>query len=192
MPNVNTMSDHPKLFKQLALEVIDGISLDAAKIHTDGSKGETNTTGSGVLIEIPGVSSNCREKMLTMLLSLEWSTFCNVWGFPVRRLLHPPAVLRLCTDLWTHGSGLVSLDQNQFETSGTIIRKACQVHQTALTSTQNRYLELSARRLRQITAPQLAHDFVAMSGRRISRQTSLKASCRRIVDTTRMWACSFQ
>ncbi|GFY23661.1 uncharacterized protein TNCV_2788941 [Trichonephila clavipes] len=32
-------------------------------------------------------------------------------GFPVRRLLHPPAVLRLCTDLWTHGSGLVSLDQ---------------------------------------------------------------------------------
>ncbi|GFY15518.1 uncharacterized protein TNCV_1573291 [Trichonephila clavipes] len=38
-------------------------------------------------------------------------TFCNVWGFPVRRLLHPPAVLRLCTDLWTHGSGLVSLDQ---------------------------------------------------------------------------------
>ncbi|PRD36122.1 UNVERIFIED_CONTAM: hypothetical protein NCL1_09596 [Trichonephila clavipes] len=38
-------------------------------------------------------------------------TFCNVWGFPVRRLLHSPAVLRLCTDLWTHGSGLVSLDQ---------------------------------------------------------------------------------
>ncbi|GFU25332.1 transposable element Tcb2 transposase [Trichonephila clavipes] len=42
----------------------------------------------------------------------------------------------------------------------------------------NRYLELSARRLRQITAPQLAHDFAAMSGRRISRQTSLKSSCR--------------
>ncbi|GFT82211.1 uncharacterized protein TNCV_3700231 [Trichonephila clavipes] len=39
------------------------------------------------------------------------STFCNVWGFPVRRLLHPPAVLRLCTNLWTHGSGLVKLDQ---------------------------------------------------------------------------------
>ncbi|GFW56846.1 RNase H domain-containing protein [Trichonephila clavipes] len=42
-------------------------------------------------------------------------TFCNVWGFPVRRLLRdcciPPAVLRLCTDLWTHGYGLVSLDQ---------------------------------------------------------------------------------
>ncbi|GFV95214.1 RNase H domain-containing protein [Trichonephila clavipes] len=48
------MSDHPKLLKQLALEVIDGIPLDAAKIYTDGSKGETNTTGSGVLIELPG------------------------------------------------------------------------------------------------------------------------------------------
>ncbi|GFY03929.1 RNase H domain-containing protein [Trichonephila clavipes] len=48
------MSDHPELLKQMALEVIDGIPLDAAKIYTDGSKGETNTTGSGVLIELPG------------------------------------------------------------------------------------------------------------------------------------------
>ncbi|GFT52894.1 uncharacterized protein TNCV_1460021 [Trichonephila clavipes] len=32
-------------------------------------------------------------------------------GFSARRLLHPPAVLRLCTDIWTHGSGLVKLDQ---------------------------------------------------------------------------------
>ncbi|GFX29135.1 RNase H domain-containing protein [Trichonephila clavipes] len=35
-------------------KVIDGIPLDAAKIYTDGSKGETNTAGSGVLIELPG------------------------------------------------------------------------------------------------------------------------------------------
>ncbi|GFX87380.1 RNase H domain-containing protein [Trichonephila clavipes] len=48
------MSDHPELLKQLALRVIDGIPLDAAKIYTDGSKGETNITGSGVLIELPG------------------------------------------------------------------------------------------------------------------------------------------
>ncbi|GFW24516.1 hypothetical protein TNCV_4896041 [Trichonephila clavipes] len=34
--------------------MIDGIPLDAAKIYTDGSKGETNTTGSGVLIELSG------------------------------------------------------------------------------------------------------------------------------------------
>ncbi|GFU82651.1 uncharacterized protein TNCV_2306951 [Trichonephila clavipes] len=54
MPNVNKMSDHPELLKQLALEVIAGIPLDAAKIYTDGSKGETSTTGSGVLIELPG------------------------------------------------------------------------------------------------------------------------------------------
>ncbi|GFW76691.1 RNase H domain-containing protein [Trichonephila clavipes] len=31
------MSDHPELLKQLALEVISGIPLDAAKIYTDGS-----------------------------------------------------------------------------------------------------------------------------------------------------------
>ncbi|GFX55233.1 RNase H domain-containing protein [Trichonephila clavipes] len=36
------------------LEVIDGIPLDAAKIYTDGSKGETKTTSRGVLIELPG------------------------------------------------------------------------------------------------------------------------------------------
>ncbi|GFX15216.1 RNase H domain-containing protein [Trichonephila clavipes] len=38
----------------MLVEVIDGIPLDAAKIYTDGSKRETNTTGSGVLIELPG------------------------------------------------------------------------------------------------------------------------------------------
>ncbi|GFT78078.1 RNase H domain-containing protein [Trichonephila clavipes] len=35
-------------------EVIDGIPLDATKIYTDGSKGETNTIDSGVLIELSG------------------------------------------------------------------------------------------------------------------------------------------
>ncbi|GFT67133.1 RNase H domain-containing protein [Trichonephila clavipes] len=54
MPNVNKMSDHPELLKQLALEVIDGIPLDTAKIYTDGSKEETNTSGRGVIIELPG------------------------------------------------------------------------------------------------------------------------------------------
>ncbi|GFW25305.1 uncharacterized protein TNCV_5088701 [Trichonephila clavipes] len=48
MPNMNKMSGHPELLKQLALEVIAGIPLDAAKIYTDGSKGETNTTGVAV------------------------------------------------------------------------------------------------------------------------------------------------
>ncbi|GFW98216.1 uncharacterized protein TNCV_331681 [Trichonephila clavipes] len=70
--NVNKMSDHPELLKQLALEVIDGIPLNAAKIYTDGSKRETNTTGSGDLIELPGYQIS-EKKMLTMLLSLERS-----------------------------------------------------------------------------------------------------------------------
>ncbi|GFT74342.1 uncharacterized protein TNCV_539021 [Trichonephila clavipes] len=52
MPNVNKMFDHPERLKQLALEVIEGIPLDAAKIYTDASKEETITTGSGVLIEL--------------------------------------------------------------------------------------------------------------------------------------------
>ncbi|GFX93630.1 RNase H domain-containing protein [Trichonephila clavipes] len=39
MPNVNKMSDHPELLKQLALEVVDRIPLDAAKIYTDGTFG---------------------------------------------------------------------------------------------------------------------------------------------------------
>ncbi|GFX26713.1 transmembrane protein 161B [Trichonephila clavipes] len=51
---VNKMSGYPELLKQLALEVIDGIPLDALKIYTDGSKRKTNTTGSGVLMELPG------------------------------------------------------------------------------------------------------------------------------------------
>ncbi|GFU48175.1 uncharacterized protein TNCV_4230011 [Trichonephila clavipes] len=62
MPNVNKMSDHPELLKQLALEVIDGIPLDAVKIYTDGNKGETNTTGSGVLNELPGGVIKISEK----------------------------------------------------------------------------------------------------------------------------------
>ncbi|GFW97020.1 hypothetical protein TNCV_4802331 [Trichonephila clavipes] len=32
-------------------------------------------------------------------------------GFSCEEASAPPPVLRLCTDLWTHGSGLVSLDQ---------------------------------------------------------------------------------
>ncbi|GFS66443.1 RNase H domain-containing protein [Trichonephila clavipes] len=35
MPNVNKMSDHSELLKQLTLEVIDGIPLGATKLYTD-------------------------------------------------------------------------------------------------------------------------------------------------------------
>ncbi|GFU68365.1 hypothetical protein TNCV_3077531 [Trichonephila clavipes] len=56
-------------------------------------------------------SSLATRNFVGLDLTTSDSTFCNVWGFPVRRLLLPPTVLRLCTDLWAHGSGLVSLDQ---------------------------------------------------------------------------------
>ncbi|GFV30996.1 hypothetical protein TNCV_4014301 [Trichonephila clavipes] len=68
------MSNHLELLKQLALEVIDEIPLDSVKIYTDGNKGDTNTTGSRVLIELYlAASSNFREEMLIMLLSLKRS-----------------------------------------------------------------------------------------------------------------------
>ncbi|GFY01182.1 transposable element Tcb2 transposase [Trichonephila clavipes] len=50
-------------------------------------------------------------------------------------------------------------------------RKASQSHHRASASAQDRYLALSARRHRRTTAPQLARDLAAVSGRRISRQT---------------------
>ncbi|GFX40810.1 uncharacterized protein TNCV_3760341 [Trichonephila clavipes] len=49
------------------------------------------------------------------------STFFNVWGFPVRRLLLPPAVLRLCADLWDHGSSIVKLDQMEISPTTTTL-----------------------------------------------------------------------
>ncbi|GFX40813.1 uncharacterized protein TNCV_3760371 [Trichonephila clavipes] len=48
-------------------------------------------------------------------------TFFNVWGFPVRRLLLPPAVLRLCADLWDHGSSIVKLDQMEISPTTTTL-----------------------------------------------------------------------
>ncbi|GFT35682.1 hypothetical protein TNCV_2849711 [Trichonephila clavipes] len=154
------MSDHPELLKQLALEVIDGIPLDAAKIYTDGSKGETNTTGSGILIELPGRvikfqrrnadhASHQQEYSSPFSTAFGSAPYSSTVGpFSCRpsqkrscgrpceggyQQSHvdpedhmvltsteiysrggcciPSAVLRLCTDLWTHGSGLVSLDQ---------------------------------------------------------------------------------
>ncbi|GFX68285.1 RNase H domain-containing protein [Trichonephila clavipes] len=41
----------PQYLRQLALEVMNGIPNDALLIHTDGSKDESNRTGSGAFIE---------------------------------------------------------------------------------------------------------------------------------------------
>ncbi|GFW14707.1 hypothetical protein TNCV_1561701 [Trichonephila clavipes] len=80
MSEVNKMSDHPELLKQLALEVIDGIPLDGVKIYTDGSEGDANTTGSGVLIEKLGHDIKIQRKMLITLLSrTKLIVFCMVF-----------------------------------------------------------------------------------------------------------------
>ncbi|GFS99271.1 uncharacterized protein TNCV_1600961 [Trichonephila clavipes] len=76
---------HPELLKQLALEVIDGIPLDAAKIYTDGSKGEINTTGTEVLIELPGhvfkfkrINADHASVFRTELIAIMWGlSFIN-------------------------------------------------------------------------------------------------------------------
>ncbi|GFV22655.1 hypothetical protein TNCV_2078451 [Trichonephila clavipes] len=191
------------------MEVIDEIPLDVAKIYNDGSKGETNTSGSGVLIELPGHvikfqrrnanhTSIFRTELIAIIQLIIHPSFIELaiyrrqhqqeysspfptafgsapysstvvlcrpsrerscgrpWeggyqqscgsgrpygilrvakeasqfaanvtslspfspqhilqclGFSCEEAVAPPAVLRLCTDLWTHGSGLVSLDQ---------------------------------------------------------------------------------
>ncbi|GFV73104.1 uncharacterized protein TNCV_3665211 [Trichonephila clavipes] len=127
MPNVNKMSDHPELLKQLALElsgrhpvhlqwVPSHVDLLGNEVADDLAKAATRNPvdpEDHMVLTSTEIYSRAEE-----LICRTWvvppvhpCTFCNVWGFPVRRLLHPPAVLRLCTDLWTHGSGLVSLDQ---------------------------------------------------------------------------------
>ncbi|GFY65853.1 uncharacterized protein TNIN_233251 [Trichonephila inaurata madagascariensis] len=47
----NKNSDVPEYPRQLALEVVNGIPSDAILIYTEGSKDESNRTGSGAFIE---------------------------------------------------------------------------------------------------------------------------------------------
>ncbi|GFX49090.1 RNase H domain-containing protein [Trichonephila clavipes] len=219
MPNVNKMSDHPELLKQLALEVIDGIPLDAAKIYTDGTFGSapihlqwvpsqrdynllvgllgnevcrtTNyceggykqSCGSGNHMVLTSTEICSRAKELicrtwvvppvhpwyfqrhpgsaisfkgSRLYQTAFSRFsnghlrcmnfeggkrsfpicpkCNISPFSPQHILQClgfsceveavatfyTSVLRLCTDLWTHGYGLVSLDQMGISPTTTI------------------------------------------------------------------------
>ncbi|GFX97442.1 HTH_Tnp_Tc3_2 domain-containing protein [Trichonephila clavipes] len=76
----------------------------------------------------------------------------------VARLLQGPQ--KVVSRLW-----------NQFQTSGIATRKICHGRTRTMTSAQDRYLALSARRHRWTTVPQLARDLSAVSGRIISRQT---------------------
>ncbi|GFY19797.1 hypothetical protein TNCV_4649671 [Trichonephila clavipes] len=73
MPNVNKMSDHPELLKQLALEGIDGIPLDAVKIYTEAVKESQTLLAVEFQLNYLAASSKFREEMLTTLLSSELS-----------------------------------------------------------------------------------------------------------------------
>lgn len=66
---------------------------------------------------------------------------------------------------------VVSRLWNRFQTSGTVTRIPDQGRSRATTTTQVRYLTLSARRHRQTAATEFSRDLIASSGNRISRQT---------------------
>ncbi|GFY35768.1 uncharacterized protein TNCV_4841451 [Trichonephila clavipes] len=109
---------------------------------------------------------------------------------------------------WPASSGgspkVISRLWNQFQTSGTVTMKVGQGRHKVSTSPQDRYLALSPRRHKGTTMFQLARDLVAVSGRRISRQTRCSFDCFKqerpsveelkasVVDTIRMGVCSFQ
>ncbi|GFW83573.1 hypothetical protein TNCV_2204221 [Trichonephila clavipes] len=61
MAIVNKISDHPEHFKQLALEVIDGILVNAVKIYTDNCQ-----PGNEVADDLAKVAANrsCRSGRL--------------------------------------------------------------------------------------------------------------------------------
>ncbi|GFT70557.1 uncharacterized protein TNCV_1133191 [Trichonephila clavipes] len=137
MPNVNKMSDQPELLKQLALEhqqehsspfytafgrhpihlqwIPSHVGLFGNEVAVDFAKAVTSNPVDTDHMVLTSTEIYSRAKELVCRTSVvppvHPCTFCNAWGFPVRRLLLPPAVLRLCTDLLTHGSGQVKLDQ---------------------------------------------------------------------------------
>ncbi|GBM03606.1 hypothetical protein AVEN_203177-1 [Araneus ventricosus] len=43
---VNKQKDHPTYLRQLALEIINDIPVDAVKVYTDGSRNDSGCTGS--------------------------------------------------------------------------------------------------------------------------------------------------
>ncbi|GBM44185.1 hypothetical protein AVEN_257124-1 [Araneus ventricosus] len=47
---VNKQKDHPTYLRQLALEIVNDIPVDAVKVYTDGSRNDSVCTGSGIYI----------------------------------------------------------------------------------------------------------------------------------------------
>ncbi|GBO44959.1 hypothetical protein AVEN_149317-1, partial [Araneus ventricosus] len=48
---VNKQKDHPTYLRQLALEIINDIPVDAVKVYADGSRNDSDFTSSGVYIK---------------------------------------------------------------------------------------------------------------------------------------------
>ncbi|GBM75459.1 hypothetical protein AVEN_98278-1 [Araneus ventricosus] len=48
---VKKQKDHPAYLELLALEIINDISVDAVKVYTDGSRNDSDCTGSGIYIK---------------------------------------------------------------------------------------------------------------------------------------------
>ncbi|GBN37293.1 hypothetical protein AVEN_226898-1 [Araneus ventricosus] len=48
---VNKQKGHPTYLRQPALEIINDIPIDAVKVHTDGSRNDSDCTGSGIYIK---------------------------------------------------------------------------------------------------------------------------------------------
>ncbi|GFV11607.1 RNase H domain-containing protein [Trichonephila clavipes] len=72
------MSDHPKLLKQLALEVIDGIPLDAAKIYTDGNRRSSIQH----LSNWPSIGDSTRRSILHLFQQLSDRHAIHLQGVP--------------------------------------------------------------------------------------------------------------
>ncbi|GBO40762.1 hypothetical protein AVEN_88824-1, partial [Araneus ventricosus] len=47
----NKQKDHPTYLRQLALEIINDIPVDSVKVYTDGSRNDSDCTGSGIYIK---------------------------------------------------------------------------------------------------------------------------------------------
>ncbi|GBN76490.1 hypothetical protein AVEN_209897-1 [Araneus ventricosus] len=47
---INKQKDHPTYLRQLALEIINDIPVDAVKVYTHGSRNDSDCTGSGIYI----------------------------------------------------------------------------------------------------------------------------------------------
>ena len=78
--------------------------------------------------------------------------------------------IQICRELHA-ATSVVSILWKQFQDTGTIERKPGQGSPRATKALEDRYLSITARRNRHATSSQLARDFYAATGTRVSRVT---------------------